>query len=98
MCLVAEDSSQRLQLQGYWIKHHNTDVATETEESVVHPNGRFQQSEMRKQVEFEDFSTLTYTQGSDDTVQLKKLKVKDGHNCLVAKNNSVTHEFIRNTK
>lgn len=54
MCLVAVDSPQRLQLQGYWIKHKNTAVAIELKESVVRTEGRINQSEIRKQVEIDD--------------------------------------------
>lgn len=59
MCLVDVDSKQKILLQGHWIKHNNTDIKTASKESVEHPEGRIKLSEIRKQVELKDFSTLT---------------------------------------
>jgi len=56
MCLVDKDSPQRLQIQGYWIKHNDMCVKIETEKSVVIVNGRCEQAQIRKQVETGDYS------------------------------------------
>lgn len=85
MCLVDVDSTQKITLQGYWIKYNNTDIKTASKESVVHPEGRIKLSEIRKQVELQDFSTLTYIKGSCDKVELKKVTDQDTQICHVQK-------------
>jgi len=56
MCLADKDSTKRLQIQGYWIKHNDMCVKIETEKSVVIVNGRCEQAQIRKQVETGDYS------------------------------------------
>lgn len=70
-CLVANDSPQRLQLQGYWVKHENITLDTQKETNikpVVNTNGRFQLAQMRNQVEMQGYSIITYSRGCDDSV------------------------------
>lgn len=98
LCLVADESPQRLQLQGYWIKHENVALKTQNETSMntaVNTNGRFQLAQMRSQVEMQGYSTITYTRGCDDSVMMHKLTTQDVRNCMVDCDNSVTHQFVR---
>ena len=87
MCLVDVDSTQKILLQGHLIKHNNTDIKTASKESVEHAEGRIKLSEIRKQVELKDFSTLTYVKGSSDKVELKKVTDQDTQICHVPKDN-----------